>query len=569
LLLPLLLPLLLLLPSTLPLLVLPEPPQTPSSRPERSASGRPRISPLPLLLLLWLLAVILHRRREPAFVFALVVAHLTLSPEALSGGSIPRKLITPFLWLALLIAAAIFTIRGPLRASADYANDFAAPYTSARLWLQHQNPYDSEAFWKAWQTAGAPTGPIYANPSSTHSIYPPPSVVALSPFALLPWPTAWKTLIFLSTTLYLMALILLSRLISPTSYLLPRTLQLIFITLGLLFAPAQSALHVSNVTILSASLLLIGLYLLLTTEPGAPYIDSDVWASSEARPHSSTPLQKISTASILPIATLLTLSLCIKPTLAPITLLYLAYKRLWKTLTVTITLTTVTTALFQLLQPNWNWLPTLRANIDLLFTTGVASLLPENLTRSDRIDLQLPLYALTHNPNAAALLAVIICIALAALCLRVLHDHLRVPHDRRTAPIVGSVTSTSQQAQQTLDRNFLTLSTLLVIGLLPFYQRFYSAALLLLPILWTLRNITLPRARWILALCCVFLANTSVLPRRLGLHVPPTGPIHLLADALLVPHLNWLLLVLALLLIKASRHPSESPANPQKGDRNP
>jgi hypothetical protein len=464
---------------------------------------------------------------------------LTLSPEALSGGSIPSKLLTPLLWLALLIAAAIFTIRGPLRASADYANDFAAPYTSARLWLQHQNPYDSDAFWKTWRSSGAPTGPIYANPSSTHSIYPPPSVVVLSPFALFSWPTAWQTLILLSTALYLTSLILLSRLIPKTSYLVPRTCQLTFITLGLLLAPAQSALHVSNVTILSASLLFIALYLLLTSEPGAPEpalslskgLASETWVSIPA--------------------ILLTLSLCIKPTLAPIVLVYLVYKRLWKTLIVTITLITLTSATFQLLQPNWSWLPTLRSNIDLLFTTGVASLLPENLTRSDRIDLQLPAYALTHSLSAAAVLAIITSIALAVLCLR-------VPHDRRNAPTVGSVTASSQQAGQTLDQNLLVLSTLLVIGLLPVYQRFYSATLLLLPILWALRNITLPRARWILALCCVFLVNTSVLPRRLGLHVPPTGPIHLLVDALLVPHLNWLLLALALLLISASRRPSES-----------
>ena len=183
--------------------------------------------------------------------------------------------------------------------------------------------------------------------------------MALSPFALLPWPAAWKLLILLSTTLYLTALILLSRLIPPPAYRKPWTTpcQLIFITLGLLLAPAQSALHVSNVTILSASLLFIALYLLLTSEPGAPCLASETWVSAPV--------------------ILLTLSLCIKPTLAPIVLIYLFYKHHWKTLTTTITLTTVTTATFQLLQPNWNWLASLRANIDLLFTTGAASLLPQ------------------------------------------------------------------------------------------------------------------------------------------------------------------------------------------------
>ena len=500
---------------------------------------------------------------------------VTLSPDTLSGGSIPRKLLTPLLWLAILLSAAIFTLRGPLRARDDYANDFAAPYTSARLWLQHQNPYNSEAFWPTFQAAGAPTTHIYANPSSSHSIYPPPSVVVLSPFALLPWPTAWRTLILLSTALYLTALILLSRLIPSHAYRKPWTspCQLIFISLGLLLAPAVSALHVSNVTILSASLLFIALYSLLRTtmEPGAPYIDSDVWASSEARPHSPTPPQnhtEISTASTLTIATLLTLSICIKPTLTPIVLLYLLYKRLWKILIPTITLTTLITATFQLLQPNWNWLPSLRANIDLLFTTGVASLLPENLTRSDRIDLQLPTYALTHSLTAAAVLAAVISIALVTLLWRRV-PHRRVPHDRRslTAPIVGLFSPEPPSPTTQLDQNLLTLSTLLIIGLLPVYQRFYSAILLLIPILWTLRNITLARARWILALCCVFLANTSVLPRRLNLHTPPTGPLHLLMETFLVPHLNWLLLAIALLLINVIRHPFESRPILKRGNK--
>ena len=299
-----------------------------------------------------------------------------------------------------------------------------------------------------------------------------------------------------------------------------------------------------------------------------------MWASSEARPPSSTPPQTHTTsptkrpgapclasetwvpttATSLTVATLLTLSITIKPTLAPITLLYLLYKHLWKTLTITLTLTTLTTATFQLLQPNWDWLPSLRANIDLLFTTGVASLLPENLTRSDRIDLQLPIYALTHSLKAAAILAALVSIALLTLLWRRAPQG-RVPHDRRslTAPIVGSLSTPGQQDQHPLDQNLLTLSTLLTIGLLPVYQRFYSATLLLIPILWALRNITLPRARWILALCCVFLANTSVLPRRLDLHTPPAGPVHLLVEAFLIPHLNWLLLAIALLLINATR----------------
>src|SRR5450432_3422918 len=61
---------------------------------------------------------------------------LTLTPEASAEGeTINRKLITLVIWLAVVLSATIFTLRGPLRAPGDYANDFAAPYVSARLWL--------------------------------------------------------------------------------------------------------------------------------------------------------------------------------------------------------------------------------------------------------------------------------------------------------------------------------------------------------------------------------------------------------------------------------------------------
>src|SRR5580704_17338693 len=102
-------------------------------------------------------------------------------------------------WLVVLLAAGEFALRGPLRARADYVNDFTSPYVSARLWMAHQNPYSLAAFFPTWRADGAPLGPVYASPSNVRSIYPPSSIVALVPFALLPWPLASKALILLTT----------------------------------------------------------------------------------------------------------------------------------------------------------------------------------------------------------------------------------------------------------------------------------------------------------------------------------------------------------------------------------
>jgi hypothetical protein len=411
------------------------------------------------------------------------------NPESLTIQSpTPTKRSSLLLWIALPIAFAIFLLRGPLRASSAYANDFAAPYTSASLWLHHQNPYNPDLFWPTWQSAGAPTGHVYSNPSGTHSIYPPPSIVVLSPFALLSWPIASTTLTILSAALYLVALLLLTKALR-TSY------QPCLFIIGLLFAPTLSAFHVTNVTGLAASLTLIATALLLQN------------------PH------RHKFAIILCLA----LSISIKHTLAPFILLYLAVERLWTILTATLTLIAAATVAFLLRQPNFNWLPSLRSNIDFLFTAGVASLYPENLTRTDRIDIQLPLFNLTYSATAAGILAAAITIALLILWLRF------------------------NSKSPGLDRQLLTLATILTIGLLPFYQRFYSAILLLIPILWALRNLGRPTAHWTLTITAIFLFNTSVLPRRLNLHP------NWLLDLTLIPHLNWLLLILSLILLGAMK----------------
>jgi hypothetical protein len=416
----------------------------------------------------------------------------------------------------LLVAAAYFLIHGPLHAGSDYANDFAAPYTSARLWIQHQDPYDAASFMPTWVAAGAPSTkpdgtPVYANPSSTHSVYPPPSIVVLAPFALLPWATAWATLTILSTTLYLASLVLLTRLLPGTWQQLYKPA---FLTIGFLFAPTLSALHVSNVVTLSATLLLLAIYLLFR-------------ATME-----NQPLSAITATSI---AILLTLSLCLKPTLGPFMLIYLLLTQRWLIFSTTLFFTAAITGLFQLLQPNWNWLPSLRRNIDFLFHAGVADLAERNLARSDRIDIQLPAYTLTHSRTAATLIAAVVTLILLVFWYRL-----------------------SAQSNLTTDRHLLLLSSLLTLGLLPFYQRFYSAIVLLLPVLWALRNLKSPAtkkyARWILALCSVFLVNSSVVLR---LHGVVSDPSHPLTEIFLSPHLCWILLALCLLLLltqKQTRH---------------
>jgi hypothetical protein len=439
-------------------------------------------------------------------------------------------------WLPVLLAAGWLALRGPLRARTDYVNDFASPYVSARLWMAHQNPYALSAFFPTWQAAGAPLGPVYANPSNIRSVYPPSSIVAVIPFALLPWPVASKSLLLLSVALYLTALILMASFVTGDW---SQPVKPLFLAFGLALAPVHSAIHVSNVACLAASLLFIAIYLIL-------------------RPPAFSDRNPASTAFV---AALIAYSLCLKPTLAPLILLYLLWARLWRTLVVTLYYGMALSALslYPLFQRGKDWLIDLRNNIHFGHTSGSVDVTPANLARFDRLDLQVPLYALTQSRTAAFVLAVLITATLLALWFRIPTAVPRVPN---------RVPDT--------DEHLLRIATLFVIGILPFYQRFYSAILLLIPLLWAFRQLARPpqpaRSRIIrttaqaaFATAALFLVNTEVLIQQTRLVPAGAHNLPLVANAFLGPHLCWLLLCLGCLLLaalSAQSRPKLAPSQP-------
>jgi hypothetical protein len=424
-------------------------------------------------------------------------------------------------WIAVLLAAGLFLLRGPLRASSGYVNDFAAPYTATRLWLQHCNPYDSTAFFPTWHDAGAPKGKVAGNPSGTHPVYPPPTLVVLIPFALMPWPIAVKALTLLSAALYIAVLPLLASFL-PGTWRDP--IKPAFLAFGLALAPTHSGLHVTNVACLAATLLFLSIYFLLSRG------------------------KRIN----LPAIFCLTLAICLKPTLGLLLIPYLIWTRAWRTLAATVAISATITAasLYPLLSLGSVWLSSLRENIAVVFTNGgAADVSEQSLLRFDRIDLQLPLYALLHNRTAASLLAALIAATLLLLWFQ------SKPNLSNQAP-----------SGETLDQHILQIATLLVIGLLPFYQRYYSAMIVLLPILWAFRTLYHPASRatqrWVLILSTIFLINIEAIFSRSSLLPFLTIHFPLLTNLILGPHLCWLLLLLAILLLAASRkEPSQIQRN--------
>ncbi|HEY6374889.1 MAG TPA: glycosyltransferase family 87 protein [Edaphobacter sp.] len=411
--------------------------------------------------------------------------------------------------MAVLLASGLFLFRGPLRAESARVNDFAAPYASARLWLQGRNPYDAHLFFPTWRAAGAPKGNVYYNESGTHSVYPPPSLVAVLPLALLPWPVASMVLVWISAAVYVFALVLLASFV-PGSW--REATKPVFLAFGLAFAPAQSALHVTNLACLSASLLFVAIYLLVKQLP--PSNQSQVLA-----------------------AVCIALSICLKAALGLLLVPYLLWARGWRALAVTGLIVGVTTAvsLYPSLKSGSAWFDSLRFNSSVAFANGGSSDVAEtNLNRFDRIDLQLPIYAMTHHRGMTAAIACLIGGGLLMFWFF------------------------CKDPDRGVDQHLLRIGTLFGIGLLPVYQRYYMAVLLLIPLVWAFRNLEQRAAKWTAGLCAVFLVNTGVLLQRIGLvrglavHHPH------LANILAGPHVCWLLLGMAFLLLRALRSQGRS-----------
>jgi Glycosyltransferase family 87 len=407
--------------------------------------------------------------------------------------------------LAVLLASSLFLFRGPLRAKHYEVNDFAAPYASARLWLQGKNPYDASLFFPTWRAAGAPKGDVSHNQSGIHSVYPPPSLVAILPLALLPWPAASMTLVWASGAIYFVSLALLAWFV-PGSW--QDAAKPLFLAFGLAFAPAYSALHVTNLACLAASLLFVAIYLLARRLPAD---------------NRSQALAGVCIA----------LSICLKAALGLLVVPYLLWARAWRALAVMVVIVGVIAAVgfYPSLKSGSAWFDSMRYNASVGYANGGSSDVAEtNPKRFDSLDLQIPVYAMTHHRRMTTAISCLIAGGLLVLWF---------------------LSKDPDRSVDSVDQHLLRIGALFVIGLLPVYQRYYMAVLLLIPFIWAARNLERRAVRWVIASCAMFLVNTEVLLQKGGFLRALTVRHPHVANIFVGPHLCWLLLGLACLLVGA------------------
>ena len=437
-------------------------------------------------------------------------------------------------WVAVFLGAVEFLMRGLVRSGNHAMSDFSAPYVSALLWRTSANPYDFHAFLPAWYRSGAVSRGLSDFISGTHSVYPPMTLPLVAPFTFLRWNAAVNAFLVIGVVLYAFVIYACIRLGWPAyrrfSDFAGDAKAVFFLAFCLAFAPIHTALSSQNLVVFAASTAILAILFLL----GSPQSWPAPW------------LNGLAGAAIVA-------SICLKPTTGIFLVPWLMWERRWRMLFVVAaacSLITVASLIPLLAHHELPWLESYRQNIAFLFTNGGnADVSPMNYARTDRIDLQLVLFAITANRTLSSALAFLVYAGLLAAFL--------FEASRRTH------VSPASKPPARGDLPLLVAAGSLMLGMLAVYTRVYSALVLLPLVLWCFRNLNLSSARWMLVLLCDFLLNTSAIVRRSPRLQQIARRSPRLWDATIGGHTCWLLLAIGILLVVVmhrQRLEFESPA---------
>lgn len=399
-------------------------------------------------------------------------------------------------WVAILVclflAAGLFVFRGPMRSDKSY--DFAAPYMASVRLLHGHDPYAVDNFLHDWHANGA-SPQAEADESGKRPVYPPPTLVAIAPFALLRWFAALRILVWGCALLYVLLLYALAGEIDG------RRRRLAFVCFGLALAPVHTALSVGNLSILA--------FLLCAWSALLLYRNRTV-----------------------PAGLLLALGCCIKPTIGFTIVLFFFLSRQWKACAAwaasSAAIAGTGLALTSRVDPVWR--VHYRENLAYLFGAhGVATYLPVNATRFQLLNLQVPFYELLQSQKETNL-AVYAVTGVLLLVWWLLYR-------RRNA---GGVSW-----------SWAAFAAIALMCLLPLYQRTYNASLILVALLAAFQHFRLRSSKWILGVSCVFLLPWETVMR---VRVQPHLPAALIGSSLwqvgVLPLSSWAVLLVILLLLR-------------------
>ncbi len=415
----------------------------------------------------------------------------------------PRRFTPAHLLAAIVLVLALgwFTVRTAPRGG-YWMWDFGMVSEASRAWLDGRNPYDEGELRKRWRAQPVPG--LLEHIDHVESLLPPPTLMVMSPLALLPrgaalwvwYAVQWALLIGAIGTLCSLA----NRpALDPRAMLLAAGV--------LLLGPVQSGVQAGQLSLPATACIVLALALDVRGRP-------------------------------IVAGCLLALAMALKLQLAAPFIVYFALCSRWRIVFAAACLFAGITllAIIRLELADVDWMSTWLANVRRSTGAGGLNDFAAGVAMDHLLNLQLPLYAVTGN-RAAAQIGALALVSIAAIVYAL---RLRRAADGPT-------------------RNPLPLiAPLAVLTLLPVYHRYYDATLLIIPLAWAVARFPRSRAALVLALLIPFilpvgwatnLVNRGLLPPSV---TPTTG-----WRILIMPFQVWLLAALAIALIAAMPPPKQ------------
>lgn len=404
--------------------------------------------------------------------------------------------------LLFALAAGKFVFQDARTLAFPSYNDLSTAWVSSRVLLQGKNPYsDVQEFDRIWAEARIPLPAACAEyrciPATYPMAYPPTALALVAPLCLLPWPTAVYTYVAGSAALFVLALLLLGQNLGlPWND--PR--KLYFVAFALAMAPLHSGIHLANLNTLVVAFLCAGVSLM----PKRPY------GSGIA----------------------LAMAMCLKPQAGFFFFAYPWLRKKWKTALASLAAYTFVCGccLIWLRIHHVAWGGAFLNRLAQFSTPGGANSAEAPAPgKFELLNLQILTFQFTHSREGSAILAGTVFALLAGAAAYLIHR--RVTDADESAGIAMAA----------------------VLALLPVYQRFYTAEVLLFVVYWGVQNCDLRRAKAALLLMIPLLfpfaawADESGIATRFreGGH----SVLGVLWNDFLMPHVIWIELLLLLIMI--------------------
>ncbi|MDE3148136.1 MAG: DUF2029 domain-containing protein [Acidobacteriota bacterium] len=415
--------------------------------------------------------------------------------------------------LLLVFALAKFVYQDTFRLAYP-VNDLTTPWVSSKTFMLGKNPYsDIQEFERIWAATPISKPSLCSDIPCILSAYPmayPPTALALiAPLGLVPWRTAVYAYLAGSAVLVLGALLLLAQKLR-FPWRDPR--KFYFIAFALALAPLHSSIHEVNLNTAVIACLCAAIGFMSTR----PYLSGIAIA----------------------------IGMCLKPQVAIFFFAYPWLRKKWKTAFAALAAGMAISAgsLIWMSVHHVHWLKAYLSELSQFSSPQVSANFYYYAERGNfqLLNLQILAFQLTHSPRWSSILSwstftLFAAISVFLICTRV-----------------------SEKNES------IGIAIISILTLLPFYQRYYTAEILLFVLFWAVENWRLKSAKATHLLMLPLLLPLAAMTENVSVVARFVQEKHLesnfIWNGFVMPHVIWIELLLLLLLLANLYRQARAPA---------